>query len=577
MLLSVDFDLLLVMILLAMFLIGYISGATVEIIKLINLIVPFIVIYFFAGDISRWVFRTKLLQKLLSKFTVLEHIPYFNTFVVFLATFITFLGAYWVLSYMTRGLKKIIVSEVLDYKLGKFNHSAGAILALIRFYVLGSLLVLPFFVLGLTTKEEDHLSRLLLNHPPMFTRAGQIINDAEPMVNAVSSLSSFIEVVDVRETMEEVKALETTITEQKEQLTQTIQGMVEQGTIVDVDLSDPMEVLLTFLKDPTPFFDAAETPELRSSLTMTYNNVKPYEGVVAWAHREDIVNLSHEQKLISFFENYDYIQDETSDPSVKDKLNKMKSFQIVYEWLTKTVKLNLDPLAQILSDSSIERIMNQLLLELDQEGLLTKLRSLQQPKLNAQADAIESFVVNYKDHYAPLMKKIKVELPFLYKLIAATMHEVDLIEHFKRTPFIAMYVIDTIQLLNTANLELPDENLYQLLIKIIIPLYLIEEDDNGRTIPMDEKRMEKIITGSYDLIDDLVLTDNFVQELVRALIEATTYEESTKTTIPYLTYLLAEGMITREALLVLQESAYIQEEDLQVKLTNVINEEGGAR
>jgi Colicin V production protein len=546
-----------IMVLMAFFIIGYLSGATVEIIRLIQVVVPFLVVFYFGGFFARIIFKSKFFNQFIMRIKILQDFPYFNTIVMMLSTILAFYLTYIVTGFLIKRLQKVISTEILAYKLGKFNKSLGAFLAGVRFYILASVFILPFFLINVTNKETDVITNVVLEHPPGFTRVGRLVNASEPVLNATNSLTGFLEVIDLRELKQyydlltdmdgTLEGLEANVTEQYKKL----------STNLNINEEDAYAIVAAFSEDPNTFIDAASNqPELQQKFRELQSQVEPYNGIIQWANTAITKEDANQDTIVSQFkEDYELIIDMTDDPVMKEDLKKARQYIIIEDWLSKNeIQVDSNNLQNLLSDTNVELIVNQLVLEPKNDGLIFKLRQLNDESLNRKLDRLEQFIADYNTTYSKIMKDLKIDMPFTYKLIAATMKNVNFIESLERSPVMAMYIIDTINLFEGSGVvQFGDDTIYQTIMKVMFPLYLVQLDEQGDIITIDKNRMTVILNQVDHYLDQVILTEEFVNQLVEGLVAATYYDNENQKDKPYIHYLIETNRISPEALQLLKE------------------------
>ncbi|QVK18811.1 CvpA family protein [Mycoplasmatota bacterium] len=513
--LGLNFDILFILIMITFIMIGYITGANVELIKLIKIYIPFIVVFYLGGPISRWIYKSGQFKKLIEKVSFINGMAYFNTFIMFLSTFIAFFGTYLIIGLIIKFVQKRIQSEIVTYKLGKFNNKLGGLIAIIRFYVIISILILPFFILGFTSTNQFS-TNLVLKYPPPYTQIGRLVNSSQPVLNASNSLSTFMEVVDVNKLKEYynvVTDLETTLDGYEQQVDNTCEYTPGTGQY---------PLLHAYVNDPS------------QCMSEELSSILPYKGLIMWVSEDDVdlSNLTNDELIEAFNDKYDYIYNHTDDISMKSTLEKAHKsseiYLVVNKWLKETLGGSYD-IANLLNDDNMKTIIDQLVIDHaneNTEGLFFELYQLDNDELDQKLVSIGKFVKNYTEIYEPIMNTMPEQLPFKYKLIASTLKNFNFMPPLERTPLMAMYVIDTFKLLDEANMKLmDDEPIYRTLVKIVIPLYLLKPDENGIMQTYTAEDMQDLLTKHCDKnvcsIDDafnkVIITEDFFIELMYAL------------------------------------------------------------
>lgn len=562
--LSLDFDILLLLILVAMIYIGFITGATSEFIKLMKVIIPFLIVFYFGGHIARLIFHSSYFNMLINKVSSLNTMPYFNTLIMCVSTIIAFFGSYFVISLIINYIKKKIQTEIVTYKLGKFNNSFGAILSVVRFYILASILIIPFYVLNITNKEDDFTTKLIIENPPVFTRIGHIVNSSEPVLNITNALANFDEIVNINRLREDYKVvtdIKGIITSYEAKTRGVYEDILLEENTIDIGITNPSsnEILIAFLNNPEVFENATSNDQTKNDINDLKTRILPYKGLILWANTKDLSQLSSENEsdkdpfIRLFVDEYELIQ--TTDEKMKNKLAKAyKTAQIyvtIKPWLVMEVGIPEVDITNLLNDDNIKKVIESLddeFLTQEDSGLIYELKALGNESITSKLPAVEKFVIEYHKTYKKKIEEdIKVDLPFKYKLIIATMQNVDFMDPLERSPLIAMYVVDTIDFLSDSNLELiEDETLYQSIVKILIPLYILKTDKDV----LNEAKMNEVLNGFDDSINKIIVTEDFVDELVYAFLTANYTNTETGEEELYVEYLLnsENSKMTLEAL-----------------------------
>jgi len=522
--------------------IGYITGANVELIKLVKIYIPFIVVFYLGGPISRLVYKSALFNSIVSKVSFLDGMMYFNTFVMFLSTFIAFFGSYFAIGIVIKFVQKRIQSEIVNYRLGKFNNKLGGLIALVRFYVIISILILPFFLLGFTSNDQFS-TNLVLKYPPPYTQIGRLVNSSQPVLHASNSLSNFMGVVDINKLKEYyvvVTDLETTLDGYEQQV----------GNACDYTLnSGKYPNLQAYLDAPTQCPDE------------NLNKIMPYKGLILWVseYNIDLTNLTDDELIKAFIDNYVIIYENTDDKDMKSTLEKAydsaEIYLVINAWLKETLDVDYS-LANLLTDENIKKMIDQLIIDNANEkteGLFFEISKLNRDDMDKKLESIANFLKNFKEIYEPIMNTMPQELSFKYKLIASTLKNFDFMPSLERTPLMAMYVIDTFKLLSDSNMKLmEDEPLYRSLVKIVIPLYLLNPDENGNMQTFTAAEMEDFLTKNCrdkvcsidDAFDKVIITEDFFIDLMFALID-----DEDGTIESYLEYLISIQPDTNQRLM----------------------------
>lgn len=190
-----NFDWILVMIFASYIIYGYFSGGHKQIRLSINLILPFMIIYYLGKYITAYLyiplsdtFLFELINEYLSiaKYTLGMAISYILTY-IFLFVGIFFLSIY---------ARRYLLNENMRAKLGIKNNYLGAVVALINGYVLSYFIILPVFSLGLVGGEA-HVTNFVLQNPPPFSRIARTAEKAVPIKGLADKADDFQQLLSV--------------------------------------------------------------------------------------------------------------------------------------------------------------------------------------------------------------------------------------------------------------------------------------------------------------------------------------------------------------------------------------------
>lgn len=188
-----NFDYVLVLIFASYILYGYISGGHKQIRLSINLILPFIIIYYLGKYITAYMyiplsesFIFSLINDLFGgfKYTIGMIFVYILTyFLLFTLIFI-----------FSRYAKRYLLNENMRAKLGKNNNYIGAVFAFINGYVLIYFIILPVFALNIVGSEAV-LTNFVLKNPPPFSRIARTAEKAVPVKSIADKATAFQELL----------------------------------------------------------------------------------------------------------------------------------------------------------------------------------------------------------------------------------------------------------------------------------------------------------------------------------------------------------------------------------------------
>ena len=190
-----NFDSVLILILLAYIFYGYFSGGHKQIRLSINLILPFIIIYYLGRNITKYLYDP--LSNTLLYEVIAEVTPIFKyTLGMIIAYLITYFLLFFVIFLLSIYAKKYILNENMRAKLGRKNNIIGGVFAFINGYVLIYFLILPALSLNLIGTQA-HVTNFVLEHPPPFSRIARTAETAVPIKNLADKAEEFQQLLSV--------------------------------------------------------------------------------------------------------------------------------------------------------------------------------------------------------------------------------------------------------------------------------------------------------------------------------------------------------------------------------------------
>lgn len=565
--LAVNFDLLVLMIIIALMIIGYLSGALIEGIRLFQLVIPFLIIALFGDALSRFILRGAFIQNLFSRYPLFTVIPYMHTFLVILIDVLIFVVIYYLLVIVLLPIRKMVASEIVRFKLGSFNQVFGSILACFRLYILLTLFILPFILMGFTSRDKDVTTRVVLSYTPRFIPTSRLVNQANELNRSVTGYAHLLFVLDLTSLSEYLEDMERDLSQKREALVQLSQKLKPTD---DIPFGDSLALLSHFVTNPDPYFTHAPDGETKEQLMALYDQCVPLKGFIEWSKRHETPSLTREERMGAFVQDYDDIRTETSDSALRLKLLAFESKVIVYQWLTQTLGLTIGDIYQLYHDDTFTLVIDRLLIELDTGGLFERLKAVQDEEVLYAVQQAERFIHDYKE------LGVRDDIPHvstlspLYQMLAEQVIDDDW-RITTRSPLEAMYRIDTLIEINRKPLFFPDESFFQSLMKVYIPLYAFTYDEGGQVIPIDTEEMDRLLKTIERQMNRIQLHDVFVRQLGDALVQSQIYDPEQKEFRPYIHYLVDEQMVTLDALEYLLSSSYLTESSRNL-LRNQIEE-----
>ena len=190
-----NFDYILILIFTSYIIYGYFSGGHKQIRLSLNLIVPFMAIYYLGKYITAYMYiplkSTLLFQMFDTYLGIVKNT--FGMMVAYIITYFVLFGAIFVLSIYA---KRYILNDNMRAKLGRKNNYLGAIFALLNGYVLIYFIILPAFSLNIIDGEA-RMTTYVLKNPPPFSRIARTAEKAVPIKGLADKAEAFQQLVSV--------------------------------------------------------------------------------------------------------------------------------------------------------------------------------------------------------------------------------------------------------------------------------------------------------------------------------------------------------------------------------------------
>ena len=517
--LTFSFNIFLFIIFIGIIIIGYTTRVISELKKLINLTIPLIVVYLWGRKIITWILNTKVFKYIDDKLSFID-IPYYNTIIILLLVLIIIYQCYMFTKIIIKIINKQFNFDIIKYKLGKFSNYLGVLFSIVRFYIIASILVIPFFILGFTT-SKDFTTEFFTKNPLPFTEMGSTLIELDQVYEITSSLKTFQEVIDINYLKKENK--------------------------IFYNLKNKLDEYEDYVKENGKYTPKAEIyPYLYAYINdnNTKNlEIKRYKGIIIWLNKEniDLNTIEYDLLINSYIINYDEIIGNTNDKHMKslleDSLNISKTYLIVNNWLKDTLGDKYYE-EDLYNDENMEIIMKELVKERsNKKGLYDKLLPL-----NKNISNVKIFVKDYIEVYKPKMDKLGINMPFKYKLIATVLNDINFIPTFKNDPLFSIFIIDIIEKMEHDKYKIIlDESVYHTLVKVIIPLYYINNE------PLTPNEMKKITQSIEESLNKNVITEDFFLNLMFAFIDDNNNKNQS-----YLDDLLDSNLISVDEIKVLE-------------------------
>lgn len=190
-----NFDGVLLLIFIAYLVYGYLSGGHKQIRVSINLVLPFVILYYMGPTITNYLYvplSQTIFFELISEFMDISKNIMTMIFAYIATYFVLFFGIFILSIYA----KRYILNENMRAKLGVYNNYLGAAFSLLNGYVLVYFIILPAFSMNLVG-TTSHLTNFVLEHPPPFSRIARTAEKAVPIKGLADKANDFQELLSV--------------------------------------------------------------------------------------------------------------------------------------------------------------------------------------------------------------------------------------------------------------------------------------------------------------------------------------------------------------------------------------------
>lgn len=190
-----NFDLVLAMIYISYLIYGYFSGGHKQIRISINLILPFVIIYYMGSAITTYLYAP--LSETFFFELINEYLGIFKNTIgmvfAYIFTYVLLFVGIFILSIFAR---RYVLNENMRAKLGKKNNYLGALFGFINGYVLVYFIILPAFSVNLVDTNA-YMTNFVLEHPPPFSRIARTAEKAVPIKGLADKAANFEELLSV--------------------------------------------------------------------------------------------------------------------------------------------------------------------------------------------------------------------------------------------------------------------------------------------------------------------------------------------------------------------------------------------
>lgn len=483
----VDFDIILIAIFVTIFITGYIRGAGIELLRVLKVIIPFFVLYFYGDKINQLLFSSHNVVEFV--YQILPDIPYRNTIAYFSTQIIVYVLVYVFLAIFLWRLGKYVLDERIEFWFGRFNSIFGGIFSVIRMYIIVSIIILPFFALNFTN-HDDPITNFILNNPPRFSRIGLLIDKAKPTLDKVNEVSSSLKIMDLK-SLENYTILLIDVKE-------FVLSNEEEAYKIYIYLKERNSINETFTKSEFLYyyinnidiFDNFSDDSINKINHQLKSTIMEYKSVFIWAYEHEVLKMETKEEIInSFIDNYPKIIADTNEKLTIEVLRRIKVntqvYLIIKEWLSDYYHIEVQDGLDLLNDNYLETVLDSFDLYKDQLISLFKEKLEQEYKdsIIKQVERFARFQEEYIKYYKPKIKlydELFTDVTFKYKLMFAIMKEKKLntvINHelIDKNSLMYLFILDSLNFLNYFS---ADEKIYYEAAQVYIALFLIDIDEN---------------------------------------------------------------------------------------------------
>ncbi len=560
---SVNFDLILVAIFTTIFITGYIRGGGIELLRVLKVVIPFFVLYFYGDNITNLLFSSNTIVNFV--YTILPNIPYRNSIASLSTSIGVYIVVYFFLAIFLWRLGKYVLDERIEYMFGRFNSIFGGVFSVIRMYIIISVFIIPFYALNFTN-NNDILTSFILNHPPKFSRFGILLEETKPTIDKFNEVSRSLKIMDIK-SLEKYTDLLSDVDvfmEENENESYEIYLYLQQKDKISGNYEKD-EFLYYYVKHLKYFeemdFEDLEIKKINEDLLKTASE---YEQIFIWAYENKIKDMdSIDQVINSFIENYPKIAANTDDQLTLEVLKKMQLNTQVYlvmkNWLMDSYQIELKSNFDLLNDDNLELILNDF--SSHKENLINEIKKIdakesEKALIIKQVERFshfqEDYLLNLKPQielYEPLLDRVS----FKYKLVFSIMKEEGLNkvvdENVNNDPIMYLLFLDSLSFIDYFNDD--DVDIYYQVGQIYFALFMLDINTFDKIITYDE-----IIThiNRFTYNEELYKrTSNDINKVLKALLIERNDEKS------YLEYIVESNYAEGDLIEKLTNSKDIQE------------------
>lgn len=525
---TVDFDLIIIAIFVTIFITGFIRGGGIEFLRVAKIIIPFLVLYFYGDKITNLLFSNQRIVEFV--YDILPNVPYRNTIASLSTKILLYIVVYLFLAILLWRLGKYVLDERIEYYFGRYNSILGGIFALIRTYIIVSIIIIPFYALNFTN-QHDPLTKFIINHPPRFSRMGILLDKARPTIDKLNDVTSSLKIMDIKSfekythLVYDVKSF---VTETEDEAYDLYTYLSAEDIITDK--YNKREFLTYYLYNTNIFQDLNLNDKEMSNLNKSLiDKINRYRQVFVWAYEKQVLEMETKEEVIeSFIQNYNEIAASTDDELTIEMLTKLKFnvklYLVLKEWLSDSFQIDITSTTDLLNDDNLENILDHYHLYEDDLLELIKLEfdQKEQEIILSQLDKLKNFQILYQNRYKPqimIYEQLMDDVSFKYKLTFAILkdtkfnHLVD--QEIQSESIMYLFFLDSLDFLNRFT---KNNQVYYETAQIYVALFLIDIDQELNIDPMTAEKVIRQLSHFSQNEDLYNRTKKSINEIIRTLL-----------------------------------------------------------
>ncbi len=527
---NVDFDIIIITIFVTIFTTGYIRGGGIELLRVLKVVIPFFVLYFYGDEITHLLFSNQKIVDFV--YTVLPDIPYKNTIAALSSQIVLYIFVYLFLAIFLWRLGKYVLDERIEYIFGRYNSILGGIFSVIRMYIIVSIIIIPFYALNFTN-YSDPLTSFVLKHPPNFSRLGLLIEKTKPTIDKFNEVSRSLKIMDIA-SLEKYTTLlidvQDFVQTNEDDAYQVYEYLYEEGFIEES--YNKSEFLYYYVQHVDEIRHFNINDEMINELNeKVMDSIKNYQQVFIWAYENNVLEMTSNDEIIaSFIDNYPNIVADTDEELSLEILSKMKLntqlYLVMKNWLMESYQIDVKYDFDLLEDENLSLVLDDF--HLHKDKLQTAIYEMdakdhEKEEIIKQINRFSEFQQEYITTYKPKMDlydHLFDDVSFKYKLGFAIMKEkkfnqvVD--SQMEDDSLMYLFVLDSLSFLDYFSES--DNQIYYEAGQVYVALFFVDIDKNQHIDVMTYEELKNNLYR-YTLNKDLFQkTKSDMNEIIKALI-----------------------------------------------------------